>query len=249
MTDKREIRKVNTDEIEGEYILKNTDPGKKRIIFSTVIWYDPETEKYYFKSESDMNGNALAGKVVSHKLIQDLLSISKWTLKPLGKLWNDPSRVLSGGIDTEKMDVDWKLGYKPKKQNGKPFKRNKRSWGDKPSTTQFRRTDSSINHDGPKYAGAPYNREEDEEAIKSALDRLRENEEFICQKCGVLIRTIGDGTVDPKSWKIFHDCGLCYGCWKIQKDPDASTEKFQRSMDEFWDEVKDDLDGTKEDLR
>ena len=30
--DKREIRKVNTDEIEGEYILKNTDPGKKKII-------------------------------------------------------------------------------------------------------------------------------------------------------------------------------------------------------------------------
>ena len=120
--DKREIRKVNTDEIEGEYILKNTDPGKKKIIFSTVIWYDPETGKYYFKSESDMNGNALAGKVVSHKLIQDLLSISKWTLKPLGKLWNDPSRVHSGGIDTEKMDVDWKLGWKPKKQNRRALK-------------------------------------------------------------------------------------------------------------------------------
>ena len=200
MTDKKEIRKVETDEIEGEYILKNTDPGKKKIIFSTVIWYDPETEKYYFKSESDMNGNALAGQVVSHKLIQDLLSISKWTLKPIGKLWNDPNRVHPGGIDTKKID------------NG-----------------------------GPKYAGAPYNRGEDEKAIKAALNRLDEKEEFICQKCGELVWTVGDGTVDPKSWRIFHDCGLCYGCWKIQKDPNASTEKFQRSMDEFWDEVKDDL--------
>ncbi len=90
-------------------------------------------------------------------------------MKPLGRLWNDPSRVHSGGIDTEKMDVDWKLGWKPKKQNGKPFKRNKRFWGDKPSTTQFRRTDSSINHDGPKYAGAPYNRERDEDDIRRAL--------------------------------------------------------------------------------
>ena len=171
MTGKREVRKVDTDEIEGEYILKNTDPGKKKIIFSTVIWYDPETKKYYFKSESDMNGNRLAGQVVSHKLMQDLLSISKWMLKPLGELWDDPSRVHSGGIDTEKMAVDWKLGWKPKKQNGKPLKRNKRFWGDKPSTTQFRRTDSSINHDGPKYAGAPYNRERDEDDIRRALKR------------------------------------------------------------------------------
>ena len=122
MIDKRHIKKVNTDEIEGEYILKNTDPDKKKIIFSTVIWYDPETKKYYFKSESDMNGNVLAGQVVSHKLVQDLLSISKWTLKPLGKLWNEPSRVYSGGIDTEKMDVDWKLGWKPKKQNRRALK-------------------------------------------------------------------------------------------------------------------------------
>ena len=123
MTGKREVRKVNTDEIEGEYILKNTDPGKKKIIFSTVIWYDPETEKYYFKSESDMNGNRLAGQVVSHKLMQDLLSISKWMLKPLGELWDDPSRVHSGGIDTEKMAVDWKLGWKPKKQIRRALKR------------------------------------------------------------------------------------------------------------------------------
>ena len=123
MSDKERIQKVNTDRIEGEYILKDTDSDKKKIIFSTVIWYDPETKKYYFKSESDMNGNRVAGQVVSHKLMQDLLNISKWMLKPLGKLWNDPSRVHSGGIDTEKMDVDWKLGWKPQKQIRRALKR------------------------------------------------------------------------------------------------------------------------------
>ena len=133
MTGKREVRKVNTDEIEGEYILKNTDPDKKKIIFSTVIWYDPETKKYYFKSESDMNGNRLAGQVVSHKLMQDLLSISKWMLKPLGKLWNEPSRVYSGGVNIE--------------------------------------DDQKKDDAGPKYAGAPYNRERDEDDIRRALKR------------------------------------------------------------------------------
>ena len=113
MTDKKEVRKIKTDEIEGEYILKNTTgpdkkaiksymvPDKKKIIYSTVIWYDPETGKYYFKSESDMGGNTLSGQIVSHKLIQDLLSISKWVLKPLGELWNDDKRTHSGGIDID----------------------------------------------------------------------------------------------------------------------------------------------------
>ena len=133
MTDRKEVRKVDTDEIEGEYILKNTDPDKKKIIFSTVIWYDPEAGKYYFKSESDMNGNVLAGQVVSHKLIQDLLTISKWTLKPHGELWNDPSRVHSGGVNME--------------------------------------DDQKKDDVGPKYAGAPYNRERDEDDIRRALKR------------------------------------------------------------------------------
>ena len=53
--DKERIQKVDTDEIEGEYILKETDSDKKKIIFSTVIWYDPETDKYYFKTESDLD--------------------------------------------------------------------------------------------------------------------------------------------------------------------------------------------------
>ena len=131
MTDRKEVRKVDTDEIEGEYILKNTDPDKKKIIFSTGIWYDPEAGKYYFKSESDMNGNVLAGQVVSHKLIQDLLTISKWTLKPHGELWNDPSRVHSGGVNIE--------------------------------------DDQKKDDAGPKYAGAPYNRERDEDDIRRAL--------------------------------------------------------------------------------
>ena len=106
MKDEERIQKVNTDRIEGEYILKDTDPDKKKIIFSTVIWYDPETDKYYFKTESDLNGSILSGQVVSHKLIQDLLSISKWVLMSSGKLWDDGVRVSSGGFDR-------KAGFQP----------------------------------------------------------------------------------------------------------------------------------------
>ena len=106
MKDEERIQKVNSDRIEGEYILKNTDSDKKKIIFSTVIWYDPETDKYYFKTESDLDGSILSGKVVSHKLIQDLLSISKWVLMSNGKLWDDGVRVSSGGFDQ-------KAGFQP----------------------------------------------------------------------------------------------------------------------------------------
>ena len=104
--DKERIQKVDTDRIEGEYILKSKESDKKKIIFSTVIWYDPETDKYYFKTESDLNGSILSGKVVSHKLIQDLLSISKWVLMSNGKLWDDGVRVSSGGFDK-------KAGFQP----------------------------------------------------------------------------------------------------------------------------------------
>ena len=106
MKDEERIQKVDTDRIEGEYILKETDSDKKKIIFSTVIWYDPETNKYYFKTESDLNGDILSGQVVSHKLIQDLLNISKWILKSDGKLWDDGVRVSSGGFDR-------KAGFQP----------------------------------------------------------------------------------------------------------------------------------------
>ena len=106
MKDEERIQKVDTDRIEGEYILKETDSDKKKIIFSTVIWYDPETNKYYFKTESDLNGSILSGQVVSHKLIQDLLSISKWVLMSSGKLWDDGVRVSSGGFDQ-------KAGFQP----------------------------------------------------------------------------------------------------------------------------------------
>ena len=106
MKDEERIQKVDTDRIEGEYILKDTDADKKKIIFSTVIWYDPETNKYYFKTESDLSGDILSGQVVSHKLIQDLLSISKWILKSDGKLWDDGVRVSSGGFDR-------KAGFQP----------------------------------------------------------------------------------------------------------------------------------------
>ena len=106
MKDEERIQKVNTDRIEGEYILKDTDADKKKIVFSTVIWYDPETNKYYFKTESDLSGDILSGQVVSHKLIQDLLNISKWILKSDGKLWDDGVRVSSGGFDR-------KAGFQP----------------------------------------------------------------------------------------------------------------------------------------
>jgi len=106
MKDEERIQKIDTDRIEGEYILKDTDADKKKIIFSTVIWYDPETNKYYFKTESDLSGDILSGQVVSHKLIQDLLNISKWILKSDGKLWDDGIRVSSGGFDR-------KAGFQP----------------------------------------------------------------------------------------------------------------------------------------
>ena len=202
MTGKREVRKVNTDEIDGEYILKNTAPGKKKIIFSTVIWYDPETKKYYFKSESDMNGNRFAGQVVSHKLMQDLLSISKWMLKPLGELWDDPSRVHSGGIDTEKMAVDWKLGWKPKKQIRRALK----------SQDDQKKDDA-----GPKYAGAPYNRERDEDDIRRALKRQDDQKKAENNAKDVLYRD-----------KVARELGCCAKCHR------RITPESQSTFDEHY---------------
>jgi hypothetical protein len=135
-----------------------------------------------------MNGNRLAGQVVSHKLMQDLLSISKWMLKPLGKLWDDPSRVHSGGIDTEKMDVDWKLGWKPQKQIRRALKsqddQKKDDAGPKHAGVPYKwseeyeeelqralKSQDDFHYAGPKYAGAPYNRERDEDDIRRALKR------------------------------------------------------------------------------
>ena len=161
MTDKREVRKVNTDEIDGEYILKNTDPDKKKIIYSTVIWYDPETGKYYFKSESDMGGNTLSGQIVSHKLIQDLLSISKWVLKPLGELWADGKRTQSGAVDIDGGGV---------KMKNAPYKWSAEAEADLRRALESQ-DDQKKDDDGPKYAGAPYNREEDEDDIRRALKR------------------------------------------------------------------------------
>ena len=161
MTDKKEVRKIKTDEIEGEYILKNTDPDKKKIIYSTVIWYDPETGKYYFKSESDMGGNTLSGQIVSHKLIQDLLSISKWVLKPLGELWNDDKRTHSGGIDINGTGV---------KMENAPYHWSAEAEADLRRALESK-DDQKKDDDGPKYAGAPYNREEDEDDIRRALKR------------------------------------------------------------------------------
>ena len=179
MTDRKEVRKVDTDEIEGEYILKNTDPDKKKIIFSTVIWYDPEAGKYYFKSESDMNGNVLAGQVVSHKLIQDLLTISKWTLKPHGELWNDPSRVHSGGVNIE--------------------------------------DDQKKDDAGPKYAGAPYNRERDEDDIRRALKRQDDQKKAENNAKDVLYRD-----------KVARELGCCAKCHR------RITPESQSTFDEHY---------------
>ena len=161
MKDEERIQKVDTDRIEGEYILKDTDADKKKIIFSTVIWYDPETGKYYFKSESDMGGDTLSGQIVSHKLIQDLLSISKWVLKPLGELWNDDKRTHSGGIDINGAGV---------KMKNAPYHWSAEAEADLRRALESK-DDQKKDDDGPKYAGAPYNREEDEEAIRRALKR------------------------------------------------------------------------------
>ena len=161
MKDEERIQKVNTDKIEGEYILKDTDPDKKKIVFSTVIWYDPETGKYYFKSESDMGGDTLSGQIVSHKLIQDLLSISKWVLKPLGELWADGKRTQSGAVDIDGGGV---------KMKNAPYKWSAESEADLRRALESQ-DDQKKEDEGPKYAGAPYNREEDEEAIRRALER------------------------------------------------------------------------------
>ena len=90
MKQKEIVRKVNSGNIQGEYILKNTDASKKKIIFSSVVWYDPETKKYDFKTESDLNGNLTSGDAISYMLIQDLLSIKKWQIvsvpRPVGRV-------------------------------------------------------------------------------------------------------------------------------------------------------------------
>ena len=167
MKDEERIQKVNTDRIEGEYILKDTDADKKKIVFSTVIWYDPETGKYYFKSESDMGGDTLSGQIVSHKLIQDLLSISKWVLKPLGELWADGKRTQSGAVDIDGGGV---------KMKNAPYKWSAEAEADLRRALESK-DDQKKDDDGPKYAGAPYNRDQDENdrrALKRQDDQKKE---------------------------------------------------------------------------
>ena len=84
------VRKVNSGNIQGEYVLKNTGGNKKKIIFSSIVWYDPETKKYDFKTISDLNGNLASGDAISYMLIQDLLSLKKWQIvsapRPIGSV-------------------------------------------------------------------------------------------------------------------------------------------------------------------
>ena len=82
---------------------------------------------------------------------------------------------------------------------------------------------------------------EERREVESALDRLRKKKEFTCIKCATWISSVGDGLHDTctKEWETFEKSGLCYECWTKQKDPNETTEKFQRTMDEFHDAVKD----------
>ena len=89
--------------------------------------------------------------------------------------------------------------------------------------------------------------QDERKEVEAALDRLREKKEFTCIKCATWIASVGDGLHDTctKQWKTFEEYGLCYECFTKEKDLDVAREKFQRSMDEFWDEVKDDLNETR----
>ena len=190
MKDEERIQKVDTDRIEGEYILKDTDPGKKKIVFSTVIWYDPETGKYYFKSESDMGGDTLAGQIVSHKLIQDLLSISKWMLKPIGELWDDGKRTRSGGVDIDGDGV---------KCTGTPYK-----WSAKYEADMRRALKSQDDQKKTKgkrkgwLKGTPAQRAEKEKRL-AAIKR-----EGCCPRC--------HRRITPESQSTFDEHYLCKWC-------------------------------------
>ena len=192
MKDEERIQKVNTDRIEGEYILKDTDPGKKKIVFSTDIWYDPETGKYYFKSESDMGGDTLAGQIVSHKLIQDLLSISKWMLKPIGELWDDGKRTSSGGVDIDGDGDGVKCTGTPYKWSAKyeaDMRRALKSQDDQKKTEGKRKGWGK---------GTPAQREEKEKRL-AAIKR-----EGCCPRC--------HRRITPESQSTFDEHYLCKWC-------------------------------------
>ena len=190
MKDEERIQKVDTDRIEGEYILKDTDPDKKKIIFSTVIWYDPETGKYYFKSESDMGGDTLAGQIVSHKLIQDLLSISKWMLKPIGELWDDGKRTRSGGVDIDGDGV---------KCTGTPYKWSAKYEAD--MRRALKSQDDQKKTEGKRKGwgkGTPAQRAEKEKRL-AAIKR-----EGCCPRC--------HRRITPESQSTFDEHYLCKWC-------------------------------------
>ena len=80
--------------------------------------------------------------------------------------------------------------------------------------------------------------------VESALDRLRKKKEFTCIKCATWIANVGDGLHDTctEAWNTFEEYGLCYECFTKEKDLDVAREKFQGSIDEFWDAVNDDAE-------
>ncbi len=165
-------------------------PDKKKIIYSTVIWYDPETGKYYFKSESDMGGNTLSGQIVSHKLIQDLLSISKWVLKPIGELWNDDKRTHSGGVDVDGDGV---------KCTGTPYKWSAKYEAD--MRRALKSQDDQKKTEGKRKGwgkGTPAQRAEKEKRLAAI------NREGCCPRC--------HRRITPESQSTFDEHYLCKWC-------------------------------------
>ena len=202
MKDEERIQKVDTDRIEGEYILKDTDSDKKKIVFSTVIWYDPETGKYYFKSESDMGGDTLAGQIVSHKLIQDLLSISKWMLKPIGELWDEGKRTHSGGVDIDGDGV---------KCTGTPYKWSAKYEAD--MRRALKSQDDQKKTEGKRKGwgkGTPAQREEKEKRL-AAIKR-----EGCCPRC--------HRRITPESQSTFDEHYLCK--WCDQKRSNCKEDEY-----------------------
>ena len=95
--------------------------------------------------------------------------------------------------------------------------------------------------DEPKYAGAPYDQEKDEEKIRKALDRqdkLAKKKcrwgfdgcdcmQECCNKCGRL--------VDNDSTKIFKDYGICRKCYEDEPNIDK-IYKDETIQPKGWDE-------------
>ena len=82
-------------------------------------------------------------------------------LKPLGELWADGKRTQSGAVDIDGGGV---------KMKNAPYKWSAESEADLRRALESQ-DDQKKEDEGPKYAGAPYNRDQDENDIRRALKR------------------------------------------------------------------------------